>query len=182
MTEEHEFGNWMFGDRLQNRLDRGSALIGQLVRLEPEVQREVLRRRREGRQRVSEDSTGFRLAQGGRFRRWLAFKGYRRMVGRGQAGCPSRVRDRRASGCVRVAVGKQDDERLTRALGRLNTYAGAGGSPSTSRNRDEQRDRPRRVHSGTTRSASVVPRTPTIAAGVSRWTASGDILAIRPET
>jgi hypothetical protein len=78
-------------------------------------------------------------------------------------------------------IGKEDHLRLTGTYRRRHALLPAARYDDCQR-RDQNREWSRSVHSGTTRSASVVPRTPTTAAGVSRRIESGESLAMRPET
>ena len=117
--------------------------------------------------------------------------GRRRLVGatrsstprRGKVGGSRRVRDGRAPDRATLRIGEQHDQASDLgARARSNPLWPA--RPQRVRQRRSPPERRRRrptVHSET-RSASVVPRTPTIAAGVSRRMESGASLAIRPDT
>ncbi len=104
------------------------------------------------------------------------------VIPRFEIGCSFGVRDRRFPKAVPDIVRQKHGERLPRALGSSKAQLSASRCHPRGQESDDQCGPSRHVHSGTTRSASVVPRTPTIAAGVSRCTESGESLAIRPDT
>ena len=174
-------GNGRFLDRVQHSREQRPALVGQLVRLETKVEREVLRRRRKRGQRVAEEP--------------VHVASLSTVTGAG-AWVRDTVVDSRAPARSTAAGGVRDHRAADGAVtgsGSRTTCAWPGRSGGTrfgpqpaissgGQHRAQCREGTRRVHSGTTRSASVVPRTPTTAAGVSRRMESGESLAMRPET
>ena len=183
VADDDEIGDRALPDRLQDLWNEGAALFGQFVGFESKVQREALRRQAGGRSdaspkiRSTSDSLSTVTGAGGspadttvdsravsRVAEPEVFETVARPTvllsesgSRTVSACPGR------SG-VRTRRGPQADDQ-------------AGGD-----DRAQNGDRPRVVHSGVTRRARVVPRTPTMAVGVSRRMESGESLAIRPDT
>ena len=107
----------------------------------------------------------------------------RRLARRGELHGSRRIRDRRAADRAIAWIREQHDQVLAGTRVAVRTRCGPQPDTSAATSTVIETAKGRAVvHSGTTRSASVVPRTPTIAAGVSRRMESGESLAIRPET
>jgi hypothetical protein len=180
VADGHHLGVGTLFDDGEHVLHQAAALVGQLLGIEAEVEDEVLWQRRQAGERVAKNALHVVLRDHRGLRR-LAGRHADGRAGRGQVHRAFVVRHHGAPGGGLAGVGQQHDQIRLRWLRRLRLLGDAAGRGQHEEDKGEK-GTAHANQSEVTSIPSVVPRTPTMAAGVSRRTASGASLAICPET
>ena len=183
VPDDHDFGDRQRLDGFQDFRNERGGFGGQRVGLEPELQDEVTWGRRQGVQRAAEDPLDLRLAH----RDERAGTGVPGDTGRGARSRDvhdaKRTGDPDPPGRSSLRIRQQHDQRRRHRACRFRRLGDTPGRTSGQQDHGDRRDK-RRWSLGhwSTRIATVVPRTPTMADGVSRRMESGASFAMRPDT